>query len=76
MYDEPWDIDTKEMREDFPDGFYWDCCGEYGRTPGCETARHKTDSDPSDSEDDERTQRELQDIQNYLESRQGKKQKP
>ena len=33
-------IDTDEMREEFPDGFMWDCCEELGGTEGCTVGRH------------------------------------
>ncbi|KAJ0107451.1 hypothetical protein J7T55_007640 [Diaporthe amygdali] len=28
-------IDTKEMREEYPEGFTWDCCYQVGTAPGC-----------------------------------------
>ena len=33
-------IDTDEMREEFPDGFIWDCCEELGSAKGCTVGRH------------------------------------
>lgn len=36
-------IDTDEMREEFPDGFQWDCCEENGESAGCQTGAHEYD---------------------------------
>jgi hypothetical protein len=36
-------IDTPEMREEFPDGFIWNCCDETGEAEGCKKARHRPD---------------------------------
>lgn len=33
-------IDTEEMREQFPEGFFWDCCNEVGTAPGCTKGHH------------------------------------
>ncbi|KAI0181839.1 hypothetical protein GGR52DRAFT_526508 [Hypoxylon sp. FL1284] len=35
-------IDTEGMREDYPEGFIWDCCGEDGTTDGCARGYHTT----------------------------------
>ena len=34
-------INTDDMREDFPQGFRWDCCDELGDTKGCTRGRHE-----------------------------------
>ncbi|KAI4867798.1 hypothetical protein F4820DRAFT_445621 [Hypoxylon rubiginosum] len=34
------EIDTEGMREEFPDGFAWDCCGKKGNTTGCVQGPH------------------------------------
>lgn len=35
------EIDTAEMREEFPDGFIWEgCCGQRGSAKGCEVSEH------------------------------------
>ncbi|EQB53914.1 hypothetical protein CGLO_06317 [Colletotrichum gloeosporioides Cg-14] len=36
-------IDTDEMREAFPDGFRWDCCGQTGDAEGCHRGSHRCD---------------------------------
>ncbi|KAJ3958837.1 hypothetical protein N0V92_004591 [Colletotrichum tropicale] len=36
-------IDTDEMREEFPDGFRWDCCGQTGDAEGCHRGAHRSD---------------------------------
>ncbi|KAF3810316.1 hypothetical protein GCG54_00000360 [Colletotrichum gloeosporioides] len=36
-------IDTDEMREAFPDGFRWDCCGQTGDAEGCHRGSHRSD---------------------------------
>ncbi|KAL9630367.1 MAG: hypothetical protein Q9204_004757 [Flavoplaca sp. TL-2023a] len=33
-------IDTKEMRRDYPDGFIYPCCDQDGESEGCVTNRH------------------------------------
>ncbi|KAG8159973.1 hypothetical protein KVR01_010610 [Diaporthe batatas] len=33
-------IDTKEMREEYPEGFTWDCCDQVGTAPGCTKGHH------------------------------------
>lgn len=33
-------IDTEEMREQFPEGFTWDCCNKVGTAPGCTKGHH------------------------------------
>lgn len=35
-------IDTDTMREDFPDGFVWDCCNRLGSEPGCQKGYHES----------------------------------
>ncbi|KAH6617648.1 hypothetical protein F5144DRAFT_587025 [Chaetomium tenue] len=35
-------IDTDSMREDFPDGFVWDCCNRLGSEPGCQKGYHES----------------------------------
>ncbi|TQV90184.1 hypothetical protein IF1G_11135 [Cordyceps javanica] len=37
------DVDTKSNRKDYPDGFYWSCCGELGSEDGCRTGDHQAD---------------------------------
>ncbi|KAM6537641.1 hypothetical protein FALCPG4_003552 [Fusarium falciforme] len=53
-------IDTDEMREEFPDGFTWNCCDNTGSEKGCVTGRHEAHPnrskkasgvEPSESED-------------------------
>ncbi|CAN8101493.1 unnamed protein product [Discula destructiva] len=34
------DIDTEEMRMEFPEGFVWDCCNKLGYRHGCTRGRH------------------------------------
>ncbi|KAK0645338.1 hypothetical protein DIS24_g7988 [Lasiodiplodia hormozganensis] len=35
------EIDTEEMREEFPDGFIWEgCCEQRGSAKGCEVSEH------------------------------------
>jgi hypothetical protein len=36
-------IDTDEMREQYPEGFVWDCCDEPGDAIGCRVSRHRPD---------------------------------
>ncbi|KAK3291413.1 uncharacterized protein B0H64DRAFT_435768 [Chaetomium fimeti] len=38
-------IDTDRMREDFPDGFVWDCCEKLGSEPGCRRGYHESHPD-------------------------------
>ncbi|KAH6842187.1 hypothetical protein B0I37DRAFT_329367 [Chaetomium sp. MPI-CAGE-AT-0009] len=38
-------IDTDAMREEFPDGFVWDCCEKLGSEPGCRKGRHESHPD-------------------------------
>jgi len=33
-------IDTEENREQYPQGFSWDCCDEVGTAPGCTKGHH------------------------------------
>lgn len=33
-------IDTEEMREEFPEGFTWNCCDQVGTAPGCTKGHH------------------------------------
>lgn len=35
------EIDTDQMREDFPEGFQWDCCGRLGDRSGCKRGPHR-----------------------------------
>ncbi|KAK4082343.1 uncharacterized protein Triagg1_2155 [Trichoderma aggressivum f. europaeum] len=44
-------IDTDEMREEFPEGFIWNCCDKSGDELGCRWGRHQTD--PSKVEEGE-----------------------
>ncbi|KAK0760642.1 hypothetical protein N5P37_006837 [Trichoderma harzianum] len=44
-------IDTDEMREEFPEGFIWNCCDKGGDDIGCRWGRHQ--SDPNKVEDGE-----------------------
>ncbi|KAM0665680.1 hypothetical protein ACQRIU_005941 [Beauveria bassiana] len=37
------DIDTKRNRKDYPDGFFWSCCGGLGSENGCVTGNHESD---------------------------------
>lgn len=38
-----WEVlDTEEMREDYPEGFYYDCCGDAGDSKGCRWGIHKS----------------------------------
>ncbi|KAH7014231.1 uncharacterized protein B0I36DRAFT_369210 [Microdochium trichocladiopsis] len=39
-------IDSKELREEYPDGYLWTCCGETGSHPGCQIGPHKSRFDP------------------------------
>lgn len=39
-------IDSAELREEYPDGYIWDCCGETGSHPGCMRGPHKSRFDP------------------------------
>lgn len=44
------EIDTDEMREEFPEGFKWDCCNEKGDSDEyCEIGRHVAKADASAS---------------------------
>lgn len=36
-------IDTADMREKYPDGFEWTCCGDLGSAGGCKRGRHQAD---------------------------------
>lgn len=40
-------IDTKEMREEYPDGFEWTCCHKLGSEPGCKSGRHQSNPEKS-----------------------------
>ncbi|KAH6603185.1 cytochrome p450 [Trichoderma cornu-damae] len=40
-------IDTEEMREEHPSGFFWNCCDRSGEQEGCRLGRHE--ADPSKS---------------------------
>lgn len=33
-------IDTQEMREEYPEGFNWNCCDQVGTAPGCTKGHH------------------------------------
>jgi hypothetical protein len=35
------EIDTEEMREEFPEGFFWTCCRRAGDEPGCKLGVHQ-----------------------------------
>lgn len=35
------EIDTEEMREEYPEGFVWSCCKGYGDAKGCRTDPHE-----------------------------------
>ncbi|KAM0238130.1 hypothetical protein ACHAPO_004008 [Fusarium lateritium] len=37
------EIDTPEMREEYPDGFRWWCCSKLGGTKGCTKGKHQAD---------------------------------
>lgn len=34
------EIDSDDMRKEFPEGFRWDCCNKLGDEPGCRTTEH------------------------------------
>ncbi|KAF2111595.1 hypothetical protein BDV96DRAFT_623661 [Lophiotrema nucula] len=34
-------IDTDDMREEFPEGFVWNCCDAEGDARGCQTGEHR-----------------------------------
>ncbi|KAK2774821.1 hypothetical protein CKAH01_13027 [Colletotrichum kahawae] len=38
-------IDTDEMREEYPEGFTWDCCDQAGDAEGCHRGFHRADDD-------------------------------
>ncbi|KAK8192840.1 uncharacterized protein BKA78DRAFT_367860 [Phyllosticta capitalensis] len=38
-------IDTDKMRENFPDGFVYSCCGESANANGCVYGRHEEEKD-------------------------------
>ncbi|KAK7756636.1 hypothetical protein SLS62_001473 [Diatrype stigma] len=38
-------IDTDEMREEFPEGFFWNCCDKPGTAEGCTRGRHRAADD-------------------------------
>lgn len=40
-------IDSKEMRDEFPDGFVWTCCERTGTDPGCLLGPHRSRFDPA-----------------------------
>ncbi|KAM0197493.1 hypothetical protein ACHAPI_004958 [Fusarium lateritium] len=55
-------IDSKDMREEHPEGFIWDCCEKPGNEIGCKLGRHEADPDksrreagcePSDTEEED-----------------------
>lgn len=33
-------IDSRELQEEYPEGYNWDCCGQENKTPGCKVGRH------------------------------------
>ncbi|ROT43749.1 hypothetical protein SODALDRAFT_46806 [Sodiomyces alkalinus F11] len=35
-------IASEENKEEFPEGFIWDCCDKLGTDPGCQTSRHES----------------------------------
>lgn len=53
-------IDTAAMREQCPEGFFWDCCDKDGKAEGCTRGRHhaaddtraRLESDSLESEED------------------------
>ncbi|KAM0253491.1 hypothetical protein ACHAP5_000520 [Fusarium lateritium] len=55
-------IDSKDMREEHPEGFTWNCCEKPGDEIGCKLGRHEADPDksrreagcePSDAEEED-----------------------
>ena len=36
------ELDTDEMREEYPEGFYYECCGDAGDSKGCTWGMHKS----------------------------------
>jgi hypothetical protein len=44
------DHDTDENREEYPEGFTWNCCDKDGRGEGCMTTAHKFEFSSSKSE--------------------------
>ena len=38
-------IDTPEMREEYPEGFFWNCCDKPGTAEGCTRGRHRAADD-------------------------------
>lgn len=54
-------VDTKENRQEYPEGFVWDCCNVPGDEPGCKLGKHEANpmksrreagSEPSDLDAD------------------------
>lgn len=45
-------IDSKEKREECPQGFIWDCCEEPGDEPGCVVGPHRQEEELMGSDDD------------------------
>jgi len=39
--------DTADMRIEFPEGFKWNCCGEYGDVEGCKVGPHEAEAEKS-----------------------------
>lgn len=33
-------IDSREMQEEYPERYKWDCCGQENETQGCKIGRH------------------------------------
>lgn len=56
------EIDTREHREEYPEGFEWHCCKKDGTLAGCKAGRHwpvDREGDPfTDSESDEEAGKE------------------
>ncbi|KAM7194469.1 hypothetical protein V8F20_007995 [Naviculisporaceae sp. PSN 640] len=44
-YDDESEIDTEEMREEVPEGFLYECCGETGLSKGCKWGTHSSSKD-------------------------------
>ncbi|KAM7195391.1 hypothetical protein V8F33_006732 [Rhypophila sp. PSN 637] len=48
-YDREDEIDNDEMREEVPEGFYYECCGESGLSKGCKWGSHVSNRNPPDT---------------------------
>lgn len=33
-------IDSRELQEEYPEGYIYECCGQQNQTPGCSIGRH------------------------------------